>query len=327
MPISKKDRIQREHKKADKAGTRAPVKANGLPVKAPKPTSITRRLRSSKCKRHFDIRGALASYMPYPRAIRYTCTLSWTRFDYAGLIPQARITSYALASDVASNDIETSLAAVSQSVSVGTTHYKRLPCCGLDAVYKIQQDDSHLFSSPLVCDSQRNNVRACLARLRSIGTGERIRDADMGTPASPVRCQHTLTYQKISSRMDIKTCCLIWISFTDLSSFARAVSVFDHPSRAKVPDLQHITAERHLSHGYWRDTRCRRTGPDYCILNNIRFQVVRICIAQNPNLFHVNKFAFSSHRSCCSPLRLNPGNCLLAGWLVEVIACSLVPSY
>lgn len=148
-----------------------------------------------------------------------------------------------------------------------------------------------------------------------------------GTPASPVRCQHTLTYQKISSRMDIKTCCLIWISFTDLSSFARAVSVFDHPSRAKVPDLQHITAERHLSHGYWRDTRCRRTGPDYCILNNIRFQVVRICIAQNPNLFHVNKFAFSSHRSCCSPLRLNPGNCLLAGWLVEVIACSLVPSY
>jgi hypothetical protein len=32
--------IQREHKAADKAGTRAPVKANGLPVKAPKPTSI-----------------------------------------------------------------------------------------------------------------------------------------------------------------------------------------------------------------------------------------------------------------------------------------------
>ncbi|CAM1506473.1 Fc.00g061140.m01.CDS01 [Cosmosporella sp. VM-42] len=40
MPISKKDRIAREHKKADKAGTRAPVKPNGLPVKAPKPTSI-----------------------------------------------------------------------------------------------------------------------------------------------------------------------------------------------------------------------------------------------------------------------------------------------
>lgn len=32
--------IQREHKAAEKAGTRAPVKANGLPVKAPKPTSI-----------------------------------------------------------------------------------------------------------------------------------------------------------------------------------------------------------------------------------------------------------------------------------------------
>lgn len=64
MPISKKDRVrcdplrvrvrvsttnadkdaqvQREHKKAEKAGTRAPVKANGLPVKAPKPTSIVR---------------------------------------------------------------------------------------------------------------------------------------------------------------------------------------------------------------------------------------------------------------------------------------------
>jgi len=40
MPISKKDRIQREHKKADAAGTRAPVKANGLPVKAPKAMSL-----------------------------------------------------------------------------------------------------------------------------------------------------------------------------------------------------------------------------------------------------------------------------------------------
>ncbi|KAF7563533.1 hypothetical protein G7046_g572 [Stylonectria norvegica] len=40
MPISKKDRIAREHKRADAAGTRTPVKANGLPVKAPKPTSI-----------------------------------------------------------------------------------------------------------------------------------------------------------------------------------------------------------------------------------------------------------------------------------------------
>lgn len=30
----------KEQKKADAAGTRAPVKPNGLPVKAPKPTSI-----------------------------------------------------------------------------------------------------------------------------------------------------------------------------------------------------------------------------------------------------------------------------------------------
>lgn len=40
MPISKKDRRTREHKKAEEAGTRAPVKANGLPVKAAKPKSI-----------------------------------------------------------------------------------------------------------------------------------------------------------------------------------------------------------------------------------------------------------------------------------------------
>ncbi|KAF2624099.1 hypothetical protein BU25DRAFT_413672 [Macroventuria anomochaeta] len=45
MPISKKARIQREHKAAEKAGTRAPVKANGLPVKAPKPTSICQNCR------------------------------------------------------------------------------------------------------------------------------------------------------------------------------------------------------------------------------------------------------------------------------------------
>ena len=64
MPISKKSKvrhpyptryhllarltslqIQREHKKADAAGTRTPVKANGLPVKAPKPTSIVRAVR------------------------------------------------------------------------------------------------------------------------------------------------------------------------------------------------------------------------------------------------------------------------------------------
>lgn len=40
MPISKKARVQREHKAADKAGTRVAVKANGLPVKTPKSTSV-----------------------------------------------------------------------------------------------------------------------------------------------------------------------------------------------------------------------------------------------------------------------------------------------
>ncbi|KAB5516942.1 hypothetical protein GE09DRAFT_1215343 [Coniochaeta sp. 2T2.1] len=45
MPISKKAKVQREHKKAEAAGTRAPVKANGLPVKAPKPTSICQNCR------------------------------------------------------------------------------------------------------------------------------------------------------------------------------------------------------------------------------------------------------------------------------------------
>ncbi|KAI6785013.1 uncharacterized protein J7T54_008107 [Emericellopsis cladophorae] len=40
MPISKKDRRAREQKKGDADGTRAPVKANGLPVKPAKPTSI-----------------------------------------------------------------------------------------------------------------------------------------------------------------------------------------------------------------------------------------------------------------------------------------------
>jgi hypothetical protein len=55
MPISKKAKIQREHKAAEKAGTRAPVKANGLPVKAPKPTSIVR------CPAH---RALLSSPVP-----------------------------------------------------------------------------------------------------------------------------------------------------------------------------------------------------------------------------------------------------------------------
>jgi len=40
MPISKKARVQREHKKAEAAGTRVAVNPNGTPVKAPKPTSI-----------------------------------------------------------------------------------------------------------------------------------------------------------------------------------------------------------------------------------------------------------------------------------------------
>lgn len=40
MPISKKDRIHREHKKAEAAGTRAPIHPNGTPVKKPKEKSI-----------------------------------------------------------------------------------------------------------------------------------------------------------------------------------------------------------------------------------------------------------------------------------------------
>jgi hypothetical protein len=40
MPISKKDRIHREHKKAEAAGTRIPVNPNGTPVKPKKATSI-----------------------------------------------------------------------------------------------------------------------------------------------------------------------------------------------------------------------------------------------------------------------------------------------
>lgn len=36
------EQVQRDHKKAEAAGTRVPVKANGLPVKPPKPTSIVR---------------------------------------------------------------------------------------------------------------------------------------------------------------------------------------------------------------------------------------------------------------------------------------------
>ncbi|KAK5169319.1 uncharacterized protein LTR77_005294 [Saxophila tyrrhenica] len=40
MPISKKDRISREHKKAEAAGTRVPVNPNGTPKKPAKEKSI-----------------------------------------------------------------------------------------------------------------------------------------------------------------------------------------------------------------------------------------------------------------------------------------------
>jgi hypothetical protein len=53
--------IQREHKKADKAGTRAPVKANGLPVKAPKPTSIVRNYVSILGQQNMWLNGADAN--------------------------------------------------------------------------------------------------------------------------------------------------------------------------------------------------------------------------------------------------------------------------
>jgi len=40
MPISKKDRIHREQKKAEAAGTRVPINPNGTPVKPKKEMSI-----------------------------------------------------------------------------------------------------------------------------------------------------------------------------------------------------------------------------------------------------------------------------------------------
>ncbi|KAL1588698.1 hypothetical protein WHR41_02671 [Cladosporium halotolerans] len=40
MPITKKDRIAREHKKADAAGTRVQVHKNGTPVKPKKEMTI-----------------------------------------------------------------------------------------------------------------------------------------------------------------------------------------------------------------------------------------------------------------------------------------------
>ncbi|KAL1875367.1 hypothetical protein Daus18300_003106 [Diaporthe australafricana] len=50
MAVSKKMKIQREHRKAEAAGTRAPVKANGLPVKAAKPTVICQNCRREMVK-------------------------------------------------------------------------------------------------------------------------------------------------------------------------------------------------------------------------------------------------------------------------------------
>lgn len=40
MPITKKDRIKKEHKKAEAAGTRIAINPNGTPVKQAKPKSI-----------------------------------------------------------------------------------------------------------------------------------------------------------------------------------------------------------------------------------------------------------------------------------------------
>lgn len=40
MPITKKDRIKKDHKKAEEAGTRIAVHKNGTPVKAAKEKSI-----------------------------------------------------------------------------------------------------------------------------------------------------------------------------------------------------------------------------------------------------------------------------------------------
>ena len=61
MPISKKARVQREHKAADKAGTRVAVKPNGNPVKAAKPTSIVRFYRIHICT-YFFTSQLCASY-------------------------------------------------------------------------------------------------------------------------------------------------------------------------------------------------------------------------------------------------------------------------
>ncbi|KAF2765012.1 hypothetical protein EJ03DRAFT_331349 [Teratosphaeria nubilosa] len=49
MAITKKDRIAREHRAADKAGTRVQVHKNGTPVKAPKAKSIC-----AYCRKELD---------------------------------------------------------------------------------------------------------------------------------------------------------------------------------------------------------------------------------------------------------------------------------
>lgn len=60
MPISKKDRISREHKKADAAGTRVQVNPNGTPVKPAKAKVVCAFCRK-ELVRIFDISGHLSS--------------------------------------------------------------------------------------------------------------------------------------------------------------------------------------------------------------------------------------------------------------------------
>ncbi|KAI7786872.1 hypothetical protein LA080_002342 [Diaporthe eres] len=73
MAVSKKMKIQREHKKAEAAGTRAPVKANGLPVKAPKEMVICTNCRREMVKSnvkpledHAGTHGAMTKEQCFP---------------------------------------------------------------------------------------------------------------------------------------------------------------------------------------------------------------------------------------------------------------------
>jgi hypothetical protein len=69
MPISKKDRIHREHKKAEAAGTRIPVNPNGTPKKVPKATSIC-----VFCKKEL----VSLRYLSVPQCLRRpTCRFWW----------------------------------------------------------------------------------------------------------------------------------------------------------------------------------------------------------------------------------------------------------